>query len=83
MFKVLYFTATWCGPCKAMAPVVAEAQQFLSIEKVDAEMNPDLTKQYGIRSVPTFVYIKDGQEVGRKNGAMRIADFQNLAQTYK
>lgn len=83
MLKVLYFSTTWCGPCKAMAPIVTEAANSLDIQKIDAEMNPDLARQYDIRTVPTFVFLKNGQEVGRRSGAMRKADFDNLANTYR
>ena len=82
MFQILYFSTTWCGPCKAMAPVVTEAAQSLNIQKIDAEQNPQLTAQYGIRTVPTFIFLKNGQEVGRKSGAMRKQDFENLANIY-
>lgn len=82
MFQILYFSTTWCGPCKAMAPVVAEASQTINIEKVDAEQNPQLSAQYNIRTVPTFIFLKNGQEVGRKSGAMRKQDFENLAKMH-
>lgn len=83
MFKILYFTAKWCGPCKAMAPVVAEAQTFLNIEKVDAEENPSIVSQYNVRTVPTFVYLQNGQEVGRRSGMISKQEFAKLAETYK
>jgi len=82
MLKVLYFSTTWCGPCKAMAPIITEAANSLDIQKIDAEQNPDLTRQYSVTTVPTFIFLKNGQEVGRKSGAMRKADFDNLARTY-
>lgn len=82
MFKVLYFSTQWCGPCKTMAPTINEAQKFLTIEKVDAELSPDLVQQFGIRSVPTFIFMKEGREVGRKNGAMSMTELQNLKTIY-
>ena len=73
MIKVLCFTATWCGPCKAMKPVMAQiaadnADKF-DINYVDIEENSDLATQYGIRGVPTYVVVKDDKEVDRIVGA--------------
>lgn len=82
MLKILYFSTNYCQPCKAMAPIITEAANSLNIEKIDAEQNPDLTRQYNVTTVPTFVFLKNDQEVGRKSGAMRKIDFDNLARTY-
>ncbi|GMR20480.1 MAG: thioredoxin TrxC [Gammaproteobacteria bacterium] len=73
------FWAPWCGPCKMMAPVFAEAARELSPEvrlvKVNTEVEQALAGQYNIRSIPTLALFKDGQEVDRIAGAM---DKQNL-----
>jgi thioredoxin len=74
MLKLLDFYADWCGPCKIMAPVFeeieAEYQGKVEFEKVDVEANEQLAGQHDIRSIPTFVLVKDGKEVDRKMGAM-------------
>lgn len=61
------FYADWCGPCKAMAPIVAQlADEFegkIKIGKLDAEENPESAEQFGIMSIPAFVFIKDGEAV--------------------
>lgn len=76
---VLYFSASWCGPCKAMAPTIEAAAEKYSgkveIIKVDIEESPDSAKQYDIRAVPTFYLVKDGAKLGVKTGAMSAADF--------
>lgn len=57
--------ATWCGPCKRMAPVVAQlAEEYegtVKVGKLDIDQNVDIVAQYKIMSVPTFLVIKDGE----------------------
>jgi thioredoxin len=74
MIKLLDFYADWCGPCKIMAPVFEEIETKykgqIEFEKVDVEANEALASQYDIRSIPTFVLVKDGKELDRRMGAM-------------
>lgn len=62
---VIDFWATWCGPCKRLGPVIEElATEYegkVVIGKCDIEENPELTEKFGIMSVPTVVFIKNGQ----------------------
>jgi thiol-disulfide isomerase/thioredoxin len=61
--KVLAFTATWCGPCKAAKPSIAKAQERgLDIQVVDIDASPSLASKYNITSVPTFLVFQDGKE---------------------
>ena len=66
--------ATWCGPCKMMAPVVAQlAQEYedsVKVGKLDIDQNVDIVAQYKIMSVPTFLVIKDGEVVKKLIGAV-------------
>ena len=66
--------ATWCGPCKMMAPVVAQlAEEYkgsVKVGKLDIDQNVDIVAQYKIMSVPTFVVIKDGEVVKKLIGAV-------------
>ena len=78
MNQIMYFTATWCGPCKAMAPIIGDLQSKYAIRKIDVDLNPDLVSQHGIRQVPTFVILKDGQEVTRTTGAKSKAQLETL-----
>ena len=71
MVTVKKFSAAWCGPCRALAPVMNEIKgQFSNVkfEDYDVDEAYDEATQYGIRSVPTVVIEKDGQEVNRFTG---------------
>ncbi len=73
------FWAPWCGPCKMMAPVFAQAAQQLEprmrLAKVNTEAEQNLAVQFGIRSIPSLVVFRQGREIARMAGAM---DLQNL-----
>ena len=66
------FTATWCGPCKALAPIVEKiADEFhgkVKVGKLDIDDAPNVTAKYGVRSVPTVIVFKGGQKSGQHVG---------------
>ena len=66
------FTATWCGPCKALAPIVEKiADEFagkVKVGKLDIDDSPDITAKYGVRSVPTVIVFKGGQKTDQHVG---------------
>ena len=72
MLDILYFTAEWCGPCRVMGPLmddISREHPEVSIQKIDADRNKQLLQQHNVRSIPTFIFIKDGKEVDRIIGA--------------
>ena len=77
---VLDFSATWCGPCKQLAPIIDELSQEyegrIAVGKCDIEEADDLTAEYGIRNVPTVIFIKNGQIVDKFVGSKSKADVQ-------
>jgi len=68
------FWAEWCGPCKMVGPLVEEmAGEYdgkAVIAKVDVDNNPNVSAKYGIRSIPTMLFFKDGEIVDRQIGAV-------------
>ena len=79
MKQILYFTASWCGPCKAMAPVITELSGRLPIQKIDVDSNKEALSTYNVRQVPTFIFLKDGREVVRKSGMTSKMELEALA----
>ena len=71
--------ATWCGPCKKIAPIIEElAGEYegrVVIGKCDVDENDELTAKYGIRNVPTVLFIKGGEVVDKHVGAAAKSDF--------
>lgn len=78
------FFATWCGPCKAMAPTIEALGKDLTgqarVLKIDVDKNNALASQLRIQSVPTLIIFKKGEIVWRSSGAM---DYASLAQQVK
>ena len=68
------FWASWCGPCKMLAPTVDKlAEKYdgkVIVGKVDVDEEQELARQFGVMSIPTVVFLKNGKEVDRKVGVM-------------
>ena len=80
--KLLYFSATWCGPCKMLGPIVKKLQQEgLHIDKIDVDESPETAQQYGIRNIPAIIKINEnGESIGTIIGVQSenmIREFYN------
>lgn len=68
--------AEWCGPCKSFAPIFEQAASELAgrcrLAKLDSEANPQLSGQLGIRSIPSLILFRNGQEAARQSGAFPL-----------
>ncbi len=66
------FTATWCGPCRALAPIIEKVaddyQGKVKVGKIDIDQTPEITRKYGVRSVPTIILFHNGEKTGQHVG---------------
>jgi thioredoxin len=73
MKQILYFSASWCMPCRNFKPIMERVGQDVPVQFVNVDESPQLAAQYNIRSVPTLVYLKDGQEADKTIGVLTEA----------
>ena len=70
-YALVYFFATWCGPCKMMTPVlenIASSRDNIKVAKVDVDRFESLARTYGVMSIPTLILFKNGNVVDTKVG---------------
>jgi thioredoxin 1 len=81
MKKILYFSSTWCQPCKMLGPIMESVSGQVNYQKVDVDNNQELSMKYSIRNIPTLVLVdSNGNELNRSTGVMQkqqIIDFYN------
>ncbi len=79
---VVDFWAEWCGPCRMVGPIVEEiAKEYdgkAVVGKVDVDNNPETAMKYGIRSIPTILFIKNGNVVDKQVGAVPKAQLVDI-----
>lgn len=76
------FTATWCGPCKMMKPVLEELHrrkgEQLRIIKIDIDQSPAAANAYQVQSVPTLLLFRKGQQLWRQSGLIQAASLEKI-----
>lgn len=72
------FWATWCGPCMMLSPIVEELAETCRVGKVNVDEEPELARRFGVMSIPTVVFLKNGQEFDRKVGVMPAQAFTGV-----
>jgi len=73
--EILKFSATWCGPCRVLANTLKDVE---GITNIDIDKDRETPVKYGIRSVPTLVFLKDGKEVHRQSGNMPLDMYNQI-----
>ena len=76
------FWAEWCGPCRAIAPlledVANERRESLKVVKVNVDESPETASRYGVRSIPTLILFKDGKPQSQRVGSLRRVELDAL-----
>ena len=75
--KYLLFSASWCGPCQTLKPVMEQVSKTIPVTKIDVDTDAQTVSDYGVRSVPTVVLIRDGREVKRFTGVQSLNTYLN------
>ena len=80
------FWATWCPPCRMIAPAVealaGEYEGKAKVAKLDVDENPDLAERYGVQSIPTLLVFKDGRVVEQRIGALPKAEIARMLEAH-
>ncbi|GGW30558.1 thioredoxin [Arenibacter certesii] len=80
------FFATWCGPCKMLAPILESVKKELGdavkIIKIDVDTNAPLAAQYQVRGVPTMILFKNGKQLWRESGVLQQAEIVSVIRTH-
>lgn len=84
MLKLIKFGASWCGPCRAMAPILEELQDKIDINEVDIdEVDPIVLTNYKIRNIPVLILLKDNKEVWRHVGSISKSNLEKEIEKYE
>jgi len=78
---ILYFTADWCGPCKQTKPIVEDLNREQTMAKffiIDVDLEIEMAQDFEIKSVPTFVVMKNNKEIHRVTGAKTRQQLEEL-----
>ena len=86
MVEVIKLGAEWCAPCKAMAPIIKSLKEKydaiegtdINIIEIDIDENPELGEKYKVKSIPTIVFVKDGEMVQKKVGLLNEAQIEEI-----
>ena len=75
MIEILKFSATWCGPCRVLSSILKDVE---GITNVDIDHQKDLAIKHNVRSVPTMIFLKDGEQVERTTGVITLNKYNDI-----
>ena len=75
MIEILKFSATWCGPCRVLSSILKDVE---GITNVDIDQQKDLAIEHNVRSVPTMIFLKDGEQVERTTGVITLNKYNDI-----
>jgi thioredoxin 1 len=85
--SVVDFWAPWCGPCRILGPILEDFAlkhaSSIKVYKLDVDENPKTAETYGVQSIPTLVFFKNGKEVGRRAGIAQLSVLEELLERLK
>lgn len=83
MIKLIKFGASWCGPCRAMMPILEELKNKIEIEDIDVdEVDPIVLTNYKIRNIPVLILLQDNKEVWKHIGSISKVELENKIKEY-
>ena len=80
MKEILYFSSSWCQPCKMLGPIMESLSGQINFRKIDVDNDTELSVKYGVRNIPTLVLLENGEAVNRMTGLQskqQILNFYN------
>tara|TARA_R110000822_G_scaffold4388_1_gene18834 strand:+ start:195 stop:458 length:264 start_codon:yes stop_codon:yes gene_type:complete len=82
--KYLYFSASWCGPCKTLGPIIERVKNYkINVQKIDVDTNNSLVSQYGVRNIPTVVLVDDMEkEMTRIMGVQSVEKYVSVYESF-
>ena len=89
MIEMIKFGAEWCGPCRMMKPTISRLQEKyaedadVKITDIDVDANADMSKEYGVRSIPMIVFLKDNVVTEKKVGVLPADEIEKIIESLK
>lgn len=89
MVEMIKFGAEWCGPCRMMKPAITSIQEKyaedaeVKITNIDVDDNSEMSKEYGVRSIPMFVFLKDNVVSEKKVGVLPADEIERIIESLK
>jgi thioredoxin 1 len=78
MKKLIYFTSTWCQPCRTLGPIIEQVKEKIPVEKIDVDSAPAVAVAYNVRNIPTVILVENGEEIRRFTGVKPLHEILNF-----